>query len=59
MVVPSVLTSPENVMDLLKGLEVRYLANRDINIHFGLLTDLGDAEQEGVPKDKHLLLMAS
>ncbi len=59
VVVPSVLTSPENVMDLLKGLEVRYLANRDINIHFGLLTDLGDAEQEGVPKDKHLLLMAS
>jgi len=58
VVVPSVLTSPEKVMDLLEGLEVRYLANRDINLHFGLLTDLGDAEQEVVPEDEHLLLMA-
>ncbi|MCX6672690.1 MAG: cyclic beta 1-2 glucan synthetase [Methanothrix sp.] len=58
VVVPSVLTSPEKVMDLLEGIEVRYLANRDINLHFGLLTDLGDAEQEVVPEDKHLLLMA-
>jgi cyclic beta-1,2-glucan synthetase len=58
VVVPSVLTSPEKVMDLLEGLEIRYLANRDINLHFGLLTDLGDAEQEVVPGDEHLLLMA-
>ncbi len=58
VVVPSVLTSPEKVMDLLEGLEVRYLANRDINLHFGLLTDLGDAKQEVVPEDEHLLLMA-
>ncbi len=58
VVVPSVLTSPEKVMDLLGGLEVRYLANRDINLHFGLLTDLGDAEQEVVPEDEHLLIIA-
>ncbi|MCX6678148.1 MAG: cyclic beta 1-2 glucan synthetase [Methanothrix sp.] len=58
VVVPSVLTSPEKVMDLLEGVEVRYLANRDINLHFGLLTDLGDARQEVVPKDENLLLMA-
>jgi cyclic beta-1,2-glucan synthetase len=58
VVVPSVLTSPEKVVDLLEGLEVRYLANRDINIHFGLLTDLRDAEKEVMPEDEHLLLMA-
>ena len=58
VVVPSVLTSPEKVMDLLESLEVRYLANRDINLQFGLLTDLCDAEQEVVPDDEHLLLMA-
>ena len=58
VVVPSVLTSPEKVMDLLEGLEVRYLANRDKNLHFGLLTDLGDASHEVVPKDEHLLFMA-
>ena len=58
VVVPSVLTSPEKVEDLLEGLEVRYLANRDINLYFGLLTDLLDAEQEVMPEDEHLLLMA-
>ncbi len=58
VVVPSVLTSPEKVADLLEGLEVRYLANRDKNLHFGLLTDLGDALQEVMPKDENLLLMA-
>ena len=58
VVVPSVLTSPEKVKDLLEGLEVRYLANRDINLHFGLLTDLGDAKQEIVHEDEHLLRMA-
>ncbi len=59
VVVPSVLNSPEKVIDLLEGLEVRYLANRDPNLHFGLLTDLGDAEQEVVPRDENLLLAAS
>jgi hypothetical protein len=58
VVVPSVLTSPEKIEDLLEGLEVRYLANRDINLYFGLLTDLRDAEQEVMPEDEHLLLMA-
>lgn len=58
VVVPSVLTGPEKVMDLLEGLEVRYLANQDINLYYGLLTDLGDAEQEVVPEDEHLLLLA-
>jgi cellobiose phosphorylase len=58
VVVPSVLTSPEKVIDLLEAIEVRYLANRGINLNFGLLTDLGDAKQEVVPEDEHLLLMA-
>ena len=58
VVVPSVLTSPEKVEDLLDGLEVRYLANRDTNLYFGLLTDLRDAEQEVMLEDEHLLLMA-
>ena len=58
VVVPSVLTNPEKVEDLLDGLEVRYLANRDKNLYFGLLTDLRDAAQEVMPEDEHLLLMA-
>jgi cyclic beta-1,2-glucan synthetase len=58
IVVPSVLNRPENVEDLLEGLEVRYLANRDKNLHFGLLTDLVDAKQETIPEDDHLLFLA-
>ena len=58
VVVPSVLTSPEKVEDLLEGLEVRYLANRDTNLYFGLLMDLRDAKQEVMPEDEHLLHMA-
>ncbi len=58
VVVPSVLNSPENVVDLLESLEVRYLANRDKNLYFGLLTDLVDAKNETVPEDEHLLLLA-
>ncbi len=58
VVVPSVLTGPEKVVDLLEGLEVRHLANQDMNLYFGLLTDLRDAEQQVMPEDEHLLLMA-
>ncbi len=37
VVVPSLLTNPERVAELLSGLEIRYLANRDKNLYFGLL----------------------
>ena len=39
MVVPTMLTSPQNIAALIEALEVRFLANRDANLHFGLLTD--------------------
>ena len=58
VVVPSVLTNSEKVKDLLEGIEVRYLANREINLHFGLLTDLRDSGIEVAPEDEHLLLLA-
>ena len=58
VVVPSLLADPERVTDLLLGLEIRYLANRDKNLYFGLLIDLTDAEQEVLPEDEQLLLLA-
>jgi cellobiose phosphorylase len=58
VVVPSLLTDPERVADLLLGLEIRYLANRDRNLCFGLLIDLADADQEIMPEDENLLLSA-
>ena len=56
--VPTLLTSARNIDDLIEGLEVRFLANRDENLHFGLLTDFLDAHEETVPEDKPLLRLA-
>ena len=58
VVVPTMLSKPEAVADLLEGLEVRYLANRDSNLHFALLTDLEDAAQEVMPEDEELVRLA-
>src|SRR5208283_4074361 len=58
VVVPTMLSSPESVQHLLDGLEVRYLANRDDNLHFALLTDLEDAPKEIMPADEELVRLA-
>ncbi|HWB86527.1 MAG TPA: glucoamylase family protein [Bryobacteraceae bacterium] len=58
VVVPAMLISPKNVEELVEDLEVRYLANRDRNLHFGLLTDFRDASQETMPEDAELLALA-
>ena len=43
VVVPTLLMNEKQVRELFDDLEVRYLANQDRNIHFGLLTDLPDS----------------
>jgi cellobiose phosphorylase len=58
VVVPTMLTSAASVEDLVEALEVRFLANRDECLHFGLLTDLLDAHQESLPEDGPLVLLA-
>ncbi len=55
VVVPTMITSPKNIEELVKALEVRFLSNRDDNLHFGLLTDFGDASEQSLPSDKPLL----
>jgi cyclic beta-1,2-glucan synthetase len=57
-VIPTMLTSPQNIEDLAEALEVRFLANRYEHLHFGLLTDFGDARKEIVPEDEPLLRLA-
>src|SRR5579864_1881518 len=42
-VVPAMLANAQDVEDLIEALEVRYLANRVSNLHFGLVTDFRDA----------------
>ena len=44
--IPTMLTSPERIGHLVDALEVRFLANRDDNLRFGLLTDFRDATEE-------------
>ena len=58
VVVPTLLTSAQNIEDLIEALEVRFLSNRDKNLHFGLLTDFLDSHEETVAEDKPLLRMA-
>ena len=57
-VIPTMLMSVKNVEDLVGALEVRFLANRDDNLHFALLTDFRDAAREATPEDEPLLLLA-
>jgi len=57
-VVPTMLISPENIDHLIEALEVRFLANREENLHFGLLTDFLDAREETIPEDEPLLRLA-
>ncbi|HEX2964782.1 MAG TPA: glucoamylase family protein [Syntrophorhabdaceae bacterium] len=58
VVVPTMLTNTENIEHLIEALEVRFLANRDNNLFFGLLTDFRDADEETVPGDEALLSLA-
>jgi hypothetical protein len=58
-VVPTMLTSVENIESLVEALEVRFLANRDVNLHFGLLTDFQDASEQSTPDDEPLLQLAA
>ena len=58
VVIPTMLTSAQNVEDLVEALEVRFLANRDENLHFALLTDFRDAREETIPEDEPLLRLA-
>jgi len=58
VVVPTLLTSASSVENLVEALEVKFLANRDKHLHFGLLTDFADADQEALPEDGPLLQLA-
>ena len=58
VVIPTMLTSAQNIEELVESLEVRFLANRDGNLHFGLLTDFRDAPAETMPEDELLVRLA-
>ncbi len=55
VVVPTLLSSEADIESMLEALEVKYLANKDENLYFGLLTDFKDAKDETLPEDEWLL----
>ena len=59
VVVPTMLSDIHGVHELMLGLEVRFLANRDRQLHFALLTDFTDAVTQTTPQDEVLLQLAS
>ncbi|HPB33141.1 MAG TPA: cyclic beta 1-2 glucan synthetase, partial [Candidatus Sumerlaeota bacterium] len=48
----------QSAKDLVEALEIRFLANRANNLHFGLLTDFCDAPHEKMPEDDEILRLA-
>jgi hypothetical protein len=59
VVVPTMLLSISNIEDLAEALEVRFLANQDKNLYFGLLTDFKDSTQEKLEEDDQLIQAVS
>lgn len=58
VVIPSLLTSDEEVDFLLRQLELHYLSNADPEVGFALLTDFADAPEKHMPEDEELLEQA-
>ncbi len=59
VVVPTMLVNAQNIEHLCEALEVSYLANRDDNLRFCLLTDFVDAQTETTAADEALIQQAS
>jgi cyclic beta-1,2-glucan synthetase len=53
--VPTIIADAREVDELVEALEVRFLANRDDNLDFALLTDYPDAPEEHATGDEALL----
>ena len=57
--VPTILSSPGGVEELVDALKIRSLANHDENLRFALLSDWADAEAETCPGDRELVDLAT
>ncbi|MCB2180550.1 MAG: cyclic beta 1-2 glucan synthetase [Desulfobulbaceae bacterium] len=58
VIVPTLLSKPQEIDALLEALEIRYLGNRDPHLFFALLTDFPDATEQTLPDDEALLAYA-
>ena len=58
VVVPCLLSNVDDVQELVAGLEIRFLANRDRNFYYVLLTDFLDSPERSKDNDEQLLEVA-
>ena len=58
VVIPSLLTSHDDIEELVERLEVHFLSNAEGEIYFALLTDWTDADNEAKSNDLELLTAA-
>ena len=58
VIVPMMLLTPQSIREQVELLEIRYLANPDPNLCFGLLSDFSDAPQKEMPDDVERLEVA-
>jgi len=60
VVIPTVLSGFGDISNLLDSIETRFLANKEKNLYFALLTDLRNAPAAQMPEDEELVsLLAS
>ncbi|MGA7297898.1 MAG: glucoamylase family protein [Rhodanobacteraceae bacterium] len=57
--IPALIGNEQDIEEMVEAMEVRFLANRDTYLHFGLLTDFMDAPNQLMPGDDKLLALAS
>jgi len=58
IVVPTLISGPQDARELADQMEIRYLANRSENLLLVLLTDFGDADHQHLPQDAPALQAA-
>jgi cyclic beta-1,2-glucan synthetase len=58
VVVPTLFSSVRAVNEALSHIEVQYLANRDPNLFFAILSDFTDADEETKPGDAEIVAAA-
>lgn len=59
VVIPTLLTTPAAIGELIRRLETHFLASTEGELHFALLTDWTDADAEHVTGDDDLLTVAA
>ncbi|HEU4830480.1 MAG TPA: glucoamylase family protein [Gemmatimonadales bacterium] len=59
VVIPTLFGSVAAVEEALENLEVQFLANREANLYFALLSDFTDAAQEARPEDAGIVAAAA